>query len=137
MVASEREATAEGARRPVIVVVEDVVLVRLLIADSLRTRGFEVIEAADGVDAVKALEAELPVQIIMSDIHMPGAKMDGIELARWVQAHRPGLPVVLGSGVYSELADADVNLCRGPLLLKPYNFDMVEKRLRAVLEHTV
>jgi CheY-like chemotaxis protein len=134
MVASERATTEEGARRPVIMVVEDVVLVRLLVADTLRTRGFEVIEAADGSDAVKVLEARLPVQIILSDIHMPGAEMNGIDLARWVQAHRPGLPVVLGSGVYTELADADASLCRGPLLLKPYNFDVLEKRLRVALQ---
>ena len=136
MVASESVSTVEGVSRPVVVVVEDVVLVRLLIADALRARGFEVIEAADGAEAVRALEAELPVQLVLSDIHMPGAAMNGIDLARWVQAHRPGLPVVLGSGVYSELASADANLCRGPLLLKPYNFDAVEKRLRAALERT-
>src|SRR5262245_57972175 len=127
MVASESVRTVEGAHRPVILVVEDVVLVRLLIADTLRARGFEVIEAADGADAVKALEAELPVQVILSDIHMPGAAMNGIDLARWVQTHRPDLPVVLGSGVYRELANADAALCRGPLVLKPYNFDTLEK----------
>jgi hypothetical protein len=47
MAASENVPTEEGLRSPVVLVVEDVVLVRTLIAERLRSRGFDVVEAAD------------------------------------------------------------------------------------------
>ena len=61
MAASERVPTKDGASLPVLLVVDDVVLVRLLIADSLRARGFQVIEAADG--------AGLAVHAVLTDIY--------------------------------------------------------------------
>ena len=73
MAASENVPTEEGVRPPVVLVVEDVVLVRMLIAERLRSRGLDVVEAGDGVEAVRVLEAGLPVHAVLSDIHMPGA----------------------------------------------------------------
>src|SRR5215510_4293659 len=133
MAASANVPTEEGLRPPVVLVVEDVVLVRMLIAERLRSRGFDVVEAGDGAEAVRVLEAGLPVHAVLSDIHMPGARLDGIGLARWIRAHRPRLPVFLGSGIHASLSSADAALSSGPLLTKPYDFDVLEKRLRAVL----
>ena len=56
------------ASKPVVLVVDDVLLVRMLIADSLRARGFEVIEAGSGEEAIRILEAEHPVGAILSDV---------------------------------------------------------------------
>jgi len=97
---------------PVVLVVEDVV--RMLIAERLRSRGFDVVEAGDGAEAVRVLEAGLPVRAVLSDIHMPGARLDGIGLARWIHAHRPRLPVLLGSGIHANLSSADAVLSSGP-----------------------
>ena len=133
MPASLRAPSEDGASSPVVLIVEDVVLVRLLIADSLRARGFNVIEAADGEQAVQALEAGLPVHAVLTDIYMPGASLNGIELARWIRSHRPELPVFLGSGVHTDLPANEAALSSGPLLVKPYNFDTLAKRLRAAL----
>src|SRR5262249_9127839 len=98
---------ANGADKPTVLIVEDVVLVRLLLADLLRERGFEVIEAATAEDAVRVLKADFPVRLVLSDVYMPGSGMDGVALARWVHEHRPGLKVILGSGVVSNLDAAD------------------------------
>jgi CheY-like chemotaxis protein len=67
------------------------------------------------------------VHAVLSDIHMPGARLDGIGLARWIRAHRPRLPVFLGSGIQANLSSADAALSSGPLLTKPYDFDVLEK----------
>jgi CheY-like chemotaxis protein len=123
----------EGDPRPTVLVVEDVVLVRMLLADFLRTRKFDVIEAASGEEAARVLKTDCPVDIVVSDIYMPGAAMDGIALARWVQQHRQGVKVLLGSGVTFDLDDADADLKVGPLLVKPYNLDHLEERLRDLL----
>jgi DNA-binding NtrC family response regulator len=132
--ANPRQITrSNGSDKPTILVVEDVVLVRMLLADVLRERGFEVIEASTAEDAVRVLEADFPVRVVLSDVYMPGSSMDGVALARWVHEHRPGLKVILGSGVVSTLDAADAAFSEGPLLQKPYKRDELEARVRAAL----
>jgi CheY-like chemotaxis protein len=81
---------------PRILVVEDEILIRTLIAEELRDRGFTVM-AANSADAAKSvLDAGNEVDLIFSDVRLPGT-MDGVELARYVQSQYPGLPVILTS----------------------------------------
>jgi CheY-like chemotaxis protein len=117
---------------PVVLVVEDVVLVRMLLADFLRKSGYRVVEAADGGEAIRLIE-RLAVQVVVSDIHMPGATTDGLALARWIREHRPGLKVILASGVFSTLDPADSQFHEGSLLQKPFKVDELVHRLRSVL----
>ena len=122
-----------SASKPTVLIVEDVVLVRMLLANLLRERGFEIIEASSADEAVRVLEAGFPVHVMLTDIYMPGSSMDGLALARWVHAHRPGLKVILGSGVVSATDPADAAFYEGPILQKPYKRDELELRLRAAL----
>lgn len=133
MAAARRIEQPDASTQPTVLVVEDVVLVRMLLAQTLRERGFQVVEASNGEEAVRLIEAGFGVEVVLSDVHMPGARLDGLGLARWIQAHRPHLKVILGSGVVSELDPADANLHEGPLLQKPYKHDELERRLRAAL----
>jgi CheY-like chemotaxis protein len=119
--------------KPTVLVVDDVMLVRILIADSLRARGFEVVEASSGEEAIRILEAEFSVDVVLSDVYMPGAEVDGLGLARWLRRHRPGVKLLLGSGVNPTLGSADEALSDGPLVLKPYDYEKLEKALRAAL----
>src|SRR5215475_2370985 len=102
------------ASKSVVLVVDDVVLVRMLIADSLRDRGFEVIEAGSGEEAIRIVESELPVSVVLSDIYMPAAEVDGLGLARWLRRHRPELKLLLGSGVNTQLEAPDEGLSDAP-----------------------
>lgn len=126
-------ATRTGT--PTVLVVEDVVLVRLLLADFLRGRGFGVVEAASADDAVRTLESGPPVDIVLSDIYMPGSSMDGLGLAHWVHDHRPGLKVVLASGVVAEADAGEAGYHEGTILRKPVNHAELERRLRMALRH--
>lgn len=103
-----------------VLVAEDEVLVRLVIADYLRECGYRVYEAASADEAVVILESpQVSVDIVLSDIEMPGS-MDGFQLARWVRSNKPGVQVILTSGVQRS-ADIAATLCEGgPLLEKPY-----------------
>jgi CheY-like chemotaxis protein len=118
---------------PVVLVVDDVVLVRMLIAESLRARGFDVVEAGSGEEAIRVLDEGLPVQAILSDVYMPAAEVDGLGLARWLRRHRPGVKLLLGSGMNVAHEVADKELYDGPILLKPYDYDHLEKALRAAV----
>jgi two-component system cell cycle sensor histidine kinase/response regulator CckA len=121
-------------QRGCVLLVDDVLLVRMWIAAFLRGRGFEVIEAASGEEAIRVLEAGLPVEVVVSDVYMPGAEVDGLSLARWVHARRPELKIVLASGVMHGLQPADEAMCACPLLPKPYDHHELERRLTAVLQ---
>jgi CheY-like chemotaxis protein len=57
-----------------VLVVEDEVLVRLMIAEELRSAGFQVIEAADADEALAVLANITDVSVIFSDIRMPGKR---------------------------------------------------------------
>src|SRR5215475_11505658 len=134
MAAAKQSETPGAATKPTVLMAEDVVLVRLLIADFLRGRGFQVIEVSNADEAIRVLESDFPVDVVLSDIHMPGGSMDGLGLARWMHRHRPDLKVVLASGIVTEIDAADAALLEGPILRKPFNHAELERRLRAALE---
>jgi CheY-like chemotaxis protein len=117
---------------PVILVVEDEVLVRSVVAAYLRECGFDVIEAGGAEEAIRVLQAEIRVDIVFSDVNMPGS-MDGFGLAQWVRRERPWLKVILTSGA-ARTAQAAGDLCEsGPILAKPYDHAELEQHIRALL----
>ncbi len=118
---------------PTVLVVEDEVLVRLIIADYLRECGYRVHEAANAAEAVVVLESPtVTIDIVFSDVQMPG-EMDGFGLARWVRVHQPDVRVILTSSV-ERSADIAATLCEaGPLLEKPYEPTGVVERIRQLI----
>lgn len=81
----------------VILVVEDEVLIRMLMADVLRDEGYRVIEAATGDEAMAILNSGQTVDLVVTDVRMPG-EIDGVELAARSKAIAPLRPVVIVSG---------------------------------------
>lgn len=116
------------ASRHVVLVVEDDVLVRTFTAAYLRDCGFDVVEASDAHEAIRVMEARVRVDIVFSDINMPGT-IDGFGLAHWVRRERPALKIILTSGAGHGARPAD----EGPILAKPYNHAELERRIRALL----
>ena len=82
-------------RRTCILLVEDEVLIRLMLADELRDAGHQVIEASDADEALVILEATQP-DLIISDVRMPGS-IDGLGLLAHVRTSLPVLPVIITS----------------------------------------
>ena len=91
--ATKAEASSRALR---IVIADDEVLLRLMLADILRDEGFQVFEAADADEAISILENMPDVDVVVSDMRMR-APEDGLSLASYVRARRPGVPVVLAS----------------------------------------
>lgn len=124
------DAALESA--PTVLVVEDEVLIRMAVSDYLRDCAFRVVEAGSGDEAIQILEAGIEVDIVFSDVHMPG-EIDGFALSHWVRRARPGVKVILTSGV-ARSAKAAGDLCEeGPLLAKPYNHRDLERHIRGLL----
>ena len=133
MVAAERIDGLAVSTKPTVLVVEDVSAVRMLLAKLLRGAGFQVAEAANGEDAIRIVEAGRPIQLVLSDVHMPGARIDGLDLARWLHKYRPGLKVILASRVIKALEAADAHFHEGPLLQKPFKPEELVRRLCSAL----
>ncbi|MBA2589005.1 MAG: response regulator [Alphaproteobacteria bacterium] len=117
-----------------ILIVEDEVLIRLVLAEVLESAGFEVVEAGSGDEAAEILEqGELTIDLVLTDIRMPG-KMDGFQLALWMRDKYPKIPVFLASGNTGK-AETTSQLAPGyPFFPKPYNVDNVVSLIRDALK---
>lgn len=124
---------AEISQRPIVLLVEDEVLLRLAIAERLREHGFVVIEAANGEEARNLILAGVAADLVMSDIMMPGA-LDGAGLAVWLAAHGVKAPIILTSGLSQALAEARARCPHvAAFLPKPYDSRQVINRIEAVI----
>ena len=79
---------------------EDEAMLRVIAVEMLEDAGFEVFEAADGVEALELLKAHPEISLLVSDIKMP--RMDGYALAEAGLALRPELKILLMTGYAQE-----------------------------------
>jgi CheY-like chemotaxis protein len=129
MLNAVKSRAEDEARQPAILVVEDEVLIRSAVAEYLRIAGNLVVEAANAAEAIAVFAAGVPIDVVFSDIHMPGTT-DGLSLARWVCDHHPGTRVVLTSGNADAARAAEVAEIFFP---KPYRTAEVAMRIRSLL----
>src|SRR5829696_8197046 len=91
------DVLAELAAKPVILVVEDEVLVRIVQVDILREAGFRVSEAQDADEAFEMLRSRSEILAVLTDVDMPGS-LNGFEFARLVKQGWPEVGVLAISG---------------------------------------
>lgn len=103
--------------RPTVLLVEDQVLIRLMLADELRNHGIQVLEASNADEALTILKSTLPVHLLFTDVRMPG-DMDGIALAKFARAHCPNLKVIMAS---SHAPEEPVRGLADAFLSKPFD----------------
>jgi DNA-binding NtrC family response regulator len=122
----------KSEKQETILVVEDEILVRMVIAQYLRDCGYRVIEAVSADEAIIVLSRlETVIDIVFSDIDMPGS-MDGFGLSKWMRSNRPDIDVVL-TGTVSRAVNAANELCENGPLPKPYESQAVLTHIRRLL----
>ncbi len=117
-----------------VLVVEDDDLVREVTLKRIESLGYAVIEAKTGPEALRQLQSEELVQLVLSDIVMPGG-MTGYDVARWVTSNRPEIKVILCSG-YNEgdrSGDTQTPIRDVAVLGKPYSREELAWALRKAL----
>ena len=119
----------EDRHRYTVLIVDDEPAIRGFLYDHLSQCGFNPLTVASGDEAVALLEKEISVDLVFSDVRMPGT-LDGFGLARWVRDHRPGLPVLLASGDLGKVSRELV----AEIVPKPYDFDVVVRKMHAALD---
>ncbi len=131
---SGQQASAPRSQGETILVVEDDPEVRTLTVDLLRGLGYDIIEAADAASAIRALENSPRVNLLFSDVVLPGGR-SGIDLAKQVRTLRPGISALFTSG-YTEEAMAGHGALEDDfeLLGKPFKRDALAQKIRSVLD---
>jgi CheY-like chemotaxis protein len=119
-------AHGDGVRRGVALLVEDDPEVAALTREMLAFMGFEVVHAASPSAALGALANGRRVDVVLSDVMMPGG-INGLELGREIRRRHPGLRTVLTTG-YSE-ATVDLDSAEFVLLPKPYTLEALSRAL--------
>ncbi|CAN5295138.1 hypothetical protein BH09MYX1_BH09MYX1_05610 [soil metagenome] len=116
-----------------VLIAEDQAQVRRLAVRVLRAKGFEVLEAATGEEALMTLAAEGPVDLLLTDLVMPG--MSGRELAERAVALHPSMKLLYTTG-YTEDAVVRVGVKRREVafLQKPFTVESLVIAVRRALE---
>jgi PAS domain S-box-containing protein len=128
------EPAEPGGGMETILVVEDEAAVRDVVLRTLRMRGYKVLEAMDGPEALELLEGyDDQVDLLLTDVVLPG--IGGRHLAEQVVANRPGVKVLFMSGytddviLHHNLRSADYDL-----LQKPFTAITMATKVREVLD---
>ena len=111
-----------------IMIVEDELLLRLDLANQLHSAGFEIIEAQSGDEAVKILATNIEVDLILTDIRMPG-QVDGLGLVSFVKRQERRIKVIL----LSAYVEADSDLPADASFAKPVRIEALLAKIRQLL----
>ena len=112
---------------PTILVVEDCDTIREIVVTVLRSRNFNVLEAANGPDALSvAADHSSTIDLVLSDMRLP--QMSGIDVAQALRERQPALPVMLMSAFGEEYA-----VGTWPFIRKPFTAQQLIDRIQEVL----
>lgn len=127
--APSRDLTGSGA----ILLVEDEDAVRTFGARALRGKGYDVLEASNGDNALEVLEnTDKTIDLVISDVVMPG--LDGPSLIRKLRAERPDLKVIFISGYAEDTYRDELDEENGVHFLpKPFSLKELATKVKEVL----
>jgi CheY-like chemotaxis protein len=109
------------SEKPVLLLAEDEAMLRLLAMEMLEEAGFQVFEAADGVEGLELLKSHPEIALLVSDIKMP--RMDGYALAEAGLALKPDLKILLMTGYAQAPPPALLKQAEVQILRKPFNLE--------------
>ncbi|WP_343699575.1 PAS domain S-box protein [Caulobacter sp.] len=116
-----------------VLVVEDEPVVRSLIIEALYELGYAALEAHDGPSGLEILQSSRPVDLLITDIGLPG--LNGRQIAEAARLQRPDLKVLFMTGYAEAAASASGFLAPGmAMITKPFAMDVLAGRIRDLIE---
>jgi two-component system cell cycle sensor histidine kinase/response regulator CckA len=130
---SQESAPKNGAQHTgAVLIVEDEEAVRELAAEFMKSAGYTVLTARDGIEALEVAKRAGPIRVLVTDIVMPN--MRGPELAKLLKASRKNLQIIYMSG-YLEFHKADDEFLEGSYFLqKPFSRDSLVAKVDEALQ---
>lgn len=117
-----------------ILVVDDNQDILYLLSFRLVSAGFSVLGATNGLEALEKLE-NYPIDVVLTDYQMP--RMDGLELLSIARVKWPGLPVVIHSGGYDDMAHEATGQGAFAWIRKETEFTILVEILHAAVNQSV
>ena len=131
---AEDRVPSRQAASGTVLVVEDDADVRQLVVSLVAALGYSVLDAADGATALEMLDRHAAVDLVFSDVAMPGG-MSGIDLAHQIRRRCPDTAILLTSGFTARAQVHDPALATTfPILNKPYRHEDLAEALQLALE---
>jgi signal transduction histidine kinase len=122
----------QSLKGEVVLVVEDERVVRDLVIDVLRELGYRVLEAVDGPSGLQIIESEARVDLLVTDIGLPG--LNGHQLADAARRRRAGLKILFITGYAHNAAMGNRSLEPGTqIITKPFAIETFASRVRQML----
>jgi PAS domain S-box-containing protein len=126
--------TMERGFGETVLVVDDEPTVRMLIAEVLGENFYNIVEAQDGPSALKLLQGEGRIDLMITDVGLPGG-MNGRQVADAARVARPGLKVLFITGYAENAAVGNGHLDAGmEILAKPFAMSTLANKVREMLE---
>jgi CheY-like chemotaxis protein len=128
----ESSGDHRAAANEVVLIVEDEAVVRLLIVEALNDLGYQALETADSAAALRILQSSQRVDLLVSNIGLPG--LNGRQLADAARVKRPRLKVLFVTG-YAEDAAGSFFLEPGmEIVTKPFTMELLASKIREMIE---
>ncbi|WP_419759269.1 ATP-binding protein [Acidisoma sp.] len=131
---SPASVVARGEQGRTVLVVDDEPTVRMLLTDILDDLGCRAIEAADSAAGLAVLESDVPIDLLITDVGLPGG-MNGRQMADAGRVSRPGLKVLFITGYAENAVIGRGHLEPGmTVLTKPFSVETMVARVRSMIE---
>jgi len=115
-----------------ILVAEDEAGIRAMTRAYLESLGYQVLEAADGTEAIRvSMEYSGVIDLVLTDVLMPGIRGDAV--VEEIRRRRPGVKAIFMSGY----TDQDLTSNAETMLQKPFDFPELGRRVRKILDGTI
>lgn len=116
----------------IILLADDEIMLRDLLAELLESNGFNVIRVSSGVEVLRVLTEEMKVDLVIIDYNMPG--INGLECVKEIRKLNYKMPVILSTGSLSIEESPDVKKFGvTSLVTKPYDFDTMLSTIRSLI----
>lgn len=116
-----------------VLLVDDEPLIRMVAAEQLEELGYRVLEAGDAANALKILNAQHPIGLLITDVGLPGG-MNGRQLADAAREGRPDLKILFITGYAENAVLNHGHLEQGmQVMTKPFDMDIFAKRVKDLI----
>ena len=120
----------------VVLVVDDEPTIRMLVCEVLAEAGYTAIEAGDGPTALKVLQSQARIDLLITDVGLPGG-LNGRQVADAARVARPALRVIFITGYAENAVLGSGYLDRGmSVITKPFEMDVLSRKIRESIEET-
>jgi CheY-like chemotaxis protein len=120
------------AEAATILIAEDEAMVRMVEVETLRDAGYDIREARDGAAALEILRSDAKIDLLITDIKMPG--ISGYELVEAGTNMRPGLKVILITGYAQDPLPPRMARVGVKVIYKPFDIDVLPQIAKQVLQ---